>query len=167
MEWGTPVSSIHEVSQARTLEWVCHFFLQGIFLVQGSNSRLLLLLHCWQILYCCAIRDAKSRVLYIHRKLTPYWIYHFYLWGKSWPLNQVIMWINLPFTQIDSEEWTGFLSPGHWDSHSGGCLLRVCRVPILGYSNSNTRKTDRFPLLLEPAERGLGENLWASTFLGR
>ena len=38
---------------------------------------------------------------------------------------------------------------------------------ILDYSNSNTGKTDRFPLLLEPAERGLGENLWASTFLGR
>ena len=29
----------------------CHFLLQGIFLTQGSNPRLLHLLHCRQILY--------------------------------------------------------------------------------------------------------------------
>ena len=29
----------------------CHFLLQGIFLTQGSNLRLLCLLHCRQILY--------------------------------------------------------------------------------------------------------------------
>ena len=33
-------------------------------------------------------------VLYIYRVLTPYWTYHFYLLRKSWPLNQVNMWIN-------------------------------------------------------------------------
>ena len=32
----------------------CHFLLQGIFLTQGSNLRLLLLLHFRQILYHCA-----------------------------------------------------------------------------------------------------------------
>ena len=30
----------------------CHALLQGIFLTQGSNSGLLHLLHCRQILYC-------------------------------------------------------------------------------------------------------------------
>ena len=29
-----------------------HVLLQGIFLTQGSNSFLLWLLHCWQILHC-------------------------------------------------------------------------------------------------------------------
>ena len=36
------------ISQARTLEWVCHALLQGIFLTQGSNQDLL---HCRQVLY--------------------------------------------------------------------------------------------------------------------
>ena len=34
----------------------CHFLLQGIFLTQGSNPRLLCLLHCWQILYLLSHR---------------------------------------------------------------------------------------------------------------
>ena len=42
-------NSIH--NQARILEWVAIFLLQGIFLTQGSNSHLLCLLHCRQILY--------------------------------------------------------------------------------------------------------------------
>ena len=33
-----PGSSAHGISQARTLEWGCHFLLQGIFLTQRSNS---------------------------------------------------------------------------------------------------------------------------------
>ena len=36
----------------------CHFFVQGIFPTQGSNSRLLQLLHCRQILYLGATREA-------------------------------------------------------------------------------------------------------------
>ena len=39
----------------------CHFFLQGIFLMQGSN---LCLLHCRQILY-----ESLRKVLYIYRTL--------------------------------------------------------------------------------------------------
>ena len=42
-------NSIH--NQARILEWVAIFLLQGIFLTQGSNLYLLCLLHCRQILY--------------------------------------------------------------------------------------------------------------------
>ena len=44
-----PGSSVHEISQARILEWVAiHSLLQGIFPTQGSN---LGLLHFRQILY--------------------------------------------------------------------------------------------------------------------
>ena len=41
-------SCVHEIFQARILEWVRHFLLQGIFLTQGSNPGLL---YCRQILY--------------------------------------------------------------------------------------------------------------------
>ena len=42
-------SSVHGITQAKILEWVAYFLLQGIFLTQGSN---LGLSHCRQILYC-------------------------------------------------------------------------------------------------------------------
>ena len=48
MDCSQPGSSVHGISQARALEWDCHFFLQGIFPTQGSN---LGVLHCRQILY--------------------------------------------------------------------------------------------------------------------
>ena len=48
MDYSPPGSSVHRISQARTLEWGCHFLLQGIFLTQRSNSCLLHLLH-WQV----------------------------------------------------------------------------------------------------------------------
>ena len=51
VDWGPPGSSVHGISQARVLDWVCHFLLQGIFPTQGSNLCLLrLLLGTW-ILY--------------------------------------------------------------------------------------------------------------------
>ena len=31
MDYSPPGSSVHRISQARILEWVCHFLLQGIF----------------------------------------------------------------------------------------------------------------------------------------
>ena len=45
MDYSPPGSSVHGISQARILERVCHVLLQGIFLIQGSNPRLL---H-WQV----------------------------------------------------------------------------------------------------------------------
>ena len=47
MDFSLPGSSVHRILQARILEWVCHFLLQGIFLTQGSNPHFLCLLH-WQ-----------------------------------------------------------------------------------------------------------------------
>ena len=46
MDCSRPGSSVHGILQARILEWVCHALLQGIFLTQGRNPRLLFLLHC-------------------------------------------------------------------------------------------------------------------------
>ena len=48
MDYSPPGSSVHGILQARILS--CHFLLQGIFLTQESNSPLLCLLHCKQIL---------------------------------------------------------------------------------------------------------------------
>ena len=41
MDCSPPGFSVHGISQARILEWGCHFLLQGIFLTQGSNPHLL------------------------------------------------------------------------------------------------------------------------------
>ena len=44
MDYGSPGSYVHGLSQARELEWVAHFLLQGIYLTLGLN---LCFLH-WQ-----------------------------------------------------------------------------------------------------------------------
>ena len=41
MDYSSPDSSVHGISQARMLEWVGHFLLQGIFPTQGLNLHLL------------------------------------------------------------------------------------------------------------------------------
>ena len=51
-----PCSSVHGISQIRILKWVSYFLLCGIFLTQRLN---LCLLHCKQILYHCATREAR------------------------------------------------------------------------------------------------------------
>ena len=43
-----PSSSIHGIFQGKNIGMGCHFLLQGIFLTQGLNLRLLCLLH-WQV----------------------------------------------------------------------------------------------------------------------
>ena len=48
MDCSPPGSSVHEIFQARILEWVAISFSQGIFPIQGSNPGLL---HYRQILY--------------------------------------------------------------------------------------------------------------------
>ena len=64
MDCSPPDSSVSGISQARILEWLCHFLLQGISLSQGLNQSLLL--GRW-ILYYSATREAKSDTL-INRK---------------------------------------------------------------------------------------------------
>ena len=41
IDCSPPGSSVHGILQARILEWVAHFLLQGIFLTQGLNPRLM------------------------------------------------------------------------------------------------------------------------------
>ena len=41
MDCNPPGSSVRGILQARILEWVCHFLLQGVSLTQGSNPRFL------------------------------------------------------------------------------------------------------------------------------
>ena len=48
MDYSLPGSSVHEILQARVLQWVAIFFSRGIFPTQCWN---LGLLHCRQILY--------------------------------------------------------------------------------------------------------------------
>ena len=51
----TPGSSVHGVFQARVLEWIAIFLLQGIFLTQGSNPGLP---HCSRRFTVWATREA-------------------------------------------------------------------------------------------------------------
>ena len=60
-DWGPPGSSVHGISQARVLDWVCHFLLQGIFPTQGSNLCLLGLLLGRRILYHCATWEVHKQ----------------------------------------------------------------------------------------------------------
>ena len=57
--FATPI--VHEILQARILEWVNHSLLQGIFPTQGSNPGLL---HCRQILYQLSHRETPLQVGY-------------------------------------------------------------------------------------------------------
>ena len=56
-----PGSSIHGIFQARILEWVVHFLLQGIVPTWGSNPGLL---NCRQTLYCLS-----------HQGISPTWLF--------------------------------------------------------------------------------------------
>ena len=58
MDCSSAGSSVHEILQARLLEWVAIAFSRGIFLTQGSNPHLL---HCRQILYPWATGETHKR----------------------------------------------------------------------------------------------------------
>ena len=66
IDCSPPGSSVSGISQARILEWLCHFLLQGISLSQGLNQSLLL--GRW-ILYYSATREAKSDTLINRKKI--------------------------------------------------------------------------------------------------
>ena len=58
MDCSPPGSSFHGILQARILEWVAVLSFRGFFPTQVSNPCLLWLLHCRQILYHRATREA-------------------------------------------------------------------------------------------------------------
>ena len=97
VDHSPPGSSVHRTSQARTLEWVCHFLLQGIFPIQGSKLHL----QHWQgLLYHWATRET---LLFTYLILNgKYWKWAWWLkdavrnvvsrimeiiagWGATWP----------------------------------------------------------------------------------
>ena len=51
MDYSPPGSSVHEIFLGRITGVDCHFLLQGVFTIQGSNPRLLHFLHYRCILY--------------------------------------------------------------------------------------------------------------------
>ena len=57
MDCSPPVSSVHEILQARILEWGSPSLFQGIFMTQGSNPSLL---HRRQILYHLSYRESPK-----------------------------------------------------------------------------------------------------------
>ena len=56
MDCSPPGSSVHGDSAGRNSGVGCHALLQGIFLTQGSNLRLLCLLHCRQIVFTAELQ---------------------------------------------------------------------------------------------------------------
>ena len=62
MDGSLPGYSVHEVLQARILEWGCHALLQGIFFTQGLNLYLLRLL-LWQA--SCLPLEQLGKPIYI------------------------------------------------------------------------------------------------------
>ena len=75
MVCSPPGSSVPGISQARILEWVAIFLLQGVFPTQWSNPHLLHLLH-WQVdSFTIAPPGKPMYILYIHKKLYVYITY--------------------------------------------------------------------------------------------
>ena len=68
MDYSLPGSSVHGILQARILEWVAIFLLQGILPIQGWNPHVLCLLHYRQILYPLSQQASPCSI--------PHWIYH-------------------------------------------------------------------------------------------
>ena len=56
MDYSLPVSLVHGILQARTLEWVTIHLFYGIFPTQGSNPALL---HYRQILYHLSPQESQ------------------------------------------------------------------------------------------------------------
>ena len=64
MVCSSPGSSVHGISQARTLEWVAMFLLQGIFRTQVLNTGLLL---GKQILYHPSHQRSKNGICFFQK----------------------------------------------------------------------------------------------------
>ena len=60
MDYSWPSSSVHEDSPGNNTGVGCHAVLQGIFLTQGSNPRLLCLFH-WEVSSLPLVRPGKSK----------------------------------------------------------------------------------------------------------
>ena len=88
VDCSPPGSSVHRILQGRILEWVAMPSSRGssCFLTQGSNLCLLCLLHCRQILYSWATREAPYMTMYHYNCI---WVFKS-LWSN----------INISSTQV-------------------------------------------------------------------
>ena len=86
----------------------CHFFLQGIFPIRGSNPLLLCHLHCRQILYHWATREASKRRLCCCK------VHPILLWTGIATGKEGTLW--LPLVPCDSTSTSSKLESS-WEDH--------------------------------------------------
>ena len=91
LDCSLPGFSVHGNFQAKILEWISIFLLQGIFLTQGSNLCLLYLLHCRWILYplSWAIREGLSS---LWKSQTRKFLYKFFEGGSQFISDLFLPW---------------------------------------------------------------------------
>ena len=76
MDCSLPGSSVHEILQAKILEWGSHSLLRGIFPTQGSNRGI----PHWELILYCLNHQGSPRIL--ERVAYPFSS------RSSWPRNQ-------------------------------------------------------------------------------
>ena len=69
VDYSPPGSSAHGIFHGKNTGVGCHFLLQGNFLTQGLNPRLLSLLLCKQILYHCTTWEAATHSVRCQERL--------------------------------------------------------------------------------------------------
>ena len=83
MDYSPPGSFVHGIFSGKNTGVGCHFLLQGILLIQGSN---LCLLHCRQILYDWAHGEASGLTSWEQTKVPPETDSKEWMpWGTEWP----------------------------------------------------------------------------------
>ena len=99
MDYSPPGSSVHGIFPGKNTEVGCHFLLQRIFPSQGSNSCLLCLLHCRQILYHYATWEAliPQTVVLITADQN---LSVKYLLIKKTPVSELAEWLSVTLKEI-------------------------------------------------------------------
>ena len=128
-ELRPPGSSVHEISQARILEWVAISFSRGIFLTQGPNPHLLHLLHQqilyhyhqWSDKFCdSVVHSLTEKLMKIHKQLL---IKEGYLFWSSLDLLLLLLLLSGA-----SHSWTSWFM-------LGSSLLPIMALLILNGSS--------------------------------
>ena len=96
MDHSPPGSSVHGISQARILEWGCHFSLQGIFPAQGLN------LH-WQAVSLPLSHQGSPGHIYTYSCFTSLYSGNQHNIGSNYPPIKKIIGSNYP--PIKNNNW--------------------------------------------------------------
>ena len=110
MDWSSPSSSVHAISQARILEWVAISFSQGSSWPRDQTQVSCIvdgLLHRRQMFYCWATREALSSDYRAQNSISSIHL--------KFPLGVVIFASHSPLWTLTSlcSLWTGL---GYWHS---------------------------------------------------